>query len=99
MTINLTPSTSMSRAESVNLVVRLSPQLRKQARLAATQRGETLSDIVRAALATYVQQVLAEAAEGPDWEHDSLLNIVDLGAGGPADLSSNKYAYFAEAFS
>jgi hypothetical protein len=54
---------------------------------------------VRAALAAYVQQARAEAVEGPDWGHDSILDIVGLGAGGPPDLSSNKYAYFTEAFS
>jgi hypothetical protein len=99
MTNNLTPAVSTSRAERVSLVVRLSPQLREEARLVANQRGETLSGIVRAALAAYVQQARAEAVEGPDWGHDSILDIVGLGAGGPPDLSSNKYAYFTEAFS
>ncbi len=41
-----------------------------------------------------------ETAATPDarvWEHDGLFNLVGLGTGGPADLSSDKYAHFTEA--
>lgn len=39
---------------TVNLVVKVPAILRKQARAAAVMRGETISDVVRQALAEYV---------------------------------------------
>jgi len=84
----------------VNLVVKLPVWLREQARAAAKQRGETVSEVVQMALAEYLMADGEEAAAAQDaraWEHDGLLNLVGLGAGGPADLSSDKYAHFTEA--
>ena len=52
------------------------------------------------ALAEYLMADGEEAAAAQDaraWEHDGLFNLVGLGAGGPADLSSDKYAHFTEA--
>ncbi|MFZ2488958.1 MAG: hypothetical protein WAZ19_12670 [Anaerolineae bacterium] len=39
---------------TVNLVVKVPVDLRKQARAAAVLRGETIADVVRTALATYI---------------------------------------------
>ena len=64
-------------ADTVNLVVRVPETLRKRARAVAVLRGETISDVVRTALADYisrsesepddvrfVDEVLARIAEG-----------------------------------
>jgi hypothetical protein len=84
----------------VSLVVKLPGWLREQARAAAKRRGETVSDVVQTALAEYLMADGEETAAAQDarvWEHDGLFNLVGLGTGGPADLSSDKYAHFTEA--
>ena len=83
----------------VNLVVKLPVWLREQARAAAKQRGETVSAVVQMALAEYLMADGEDAAaqDARAWEHDGLFNLVGLGVGGPADLSSDKYAHFTEA--
>lgn len=45
---------------TVNLVVKVPLALRRQARAAAVMRGETISDVVRQALAEYVARVEEE---------------------------------------
>jgi antitoxin component of RelBE/YafQ-DinJ toxin-antitoxin module len=40
---------------TVNLVIKISSDMRRQARAVAAMRGETISDVVRAALAKYIQ--------------------------------------------
>jgi Arc/MetJ-type ribon-helix-helix transcriptional regulator len=48
---------------TVNLVVKLPAPLRKQAQAVAKLRGETVSDVVRAALREYVQEALEDARD------------------------------------
>lgn len=45
---------------TVNLVIKISPEMRRQARAIAAMRGETISDVVRAAMAKYIQESLEE---------------------------------------
>lgn len=45
---------------TVNLVVKISPEMRRQARAIAAMGGETISEVVRAAMAKYIQDSLAE---------------------------------------
>ena len=45
---------------TVNLVVKVPAMLRKQARAAAVMRGETISDVVRQALAEYIARAEEE---------------------------------------
>jgi hypothetical protein len=88
-------------AETVNLVVRVPRTLRKRARAVAVLRGETISDVVRTALADYVSrsesepddvrfvdEVLARIAEGaPTYSHQEVWDEVDRreAAGGLPD--------------
>lgn len=46
--------------DTVNLVVKVPLALRRQARAAAVLRGETISDVVRQALADYIARVEEE---------------------------------------
>jgi predicted DNA-binding protein len=48
---------------TVNLVVRLSEPLRRQAQIVAKLRGETVSDVVRAALREYVRESIEDARD------------------------------------
>jgi len=86
----------------VKLTINLPDELRRRARAVAALRGETVSDVVRAALEEYVKESggsRADDEEGPYLqEGDALFTIIGLGKGGPKDLSSDKYAYFTEAF-
>ena len=73
-------------ADTVNLVVKVPESLRKRARAVAVLRGETISDVVRRALADYitraesepddvrfVDEVLAHIAEGaPTYSHEEV---------------------------
>lgn len=77
--------------DNVNLVVRVPATLRKRARAVAVLRGETISDVVRTALADYisrsesepddvrfVDEVLARIAEGaPTYSHQEVWDEVD----------------------
>ena len=45
---------------TVNLVVKVPAALREQARAAAVMRGETISEVVRHALAQYIEQAEKE---------------------------------------
>ena len=53
------------------------------------------AEFTRPALETQPQAEIAE--DGPALEHDAILNIIGLGAGGAPDMSSDKYKYFTEA--
>lgn len=73
-------------ADTVNLVVKVPEVLRRRARAMAVLRGETISDVVRTALADYiaraesasddvlfVDRVLARIAEGaPTYSHEEV---------------------------
>ncbi len=73
-------------AETVNLVVKVPESLRKRARAVAVLRGETIAEVVRAALADYIaradsasddvrfaDRVLARIAEGaPTYTHEEV---------------------------
>ena len=48
-------------AQTVNLVVKIPPSLRSQAQAVAKLRGETVSEVVRAALKDYVAESLEDA--------------------------------------
>jgi predicted transcriptional regulator len=75
-----------STTSTVNLVVKVPLALRRQARAAAVMRGETISDVVRQALAEYVarveeedddaayaRRVLARVEAGaPTFDHDEV---------------------------
>jgi hypothetical protein len=49
--------------ETVSVQVKMPVTLRKQAQAVARLRGETVSDVVRAALKNYVQEALEEARD------------------------------------
>jgi len=49
---------------TVQLVVKVPEKLRKQARAVAALRNETISDVVRAALAAYVAEALEQEQDG-----------------------------------
>ncbi len=73
-------------ADTVNLVVKVPEVLRRRARAMAVLRGETISDVVRTALADYIaraesasddvlfaDRVLARIAEGaPTYSHEEV---------------------------
>ncbi len=88
---------------AVKLTINISEDLRRRARLVAVGRGETVADVVRAALEEYVQahepggENDAERDSDP-WAGDSILGIVGMVRGGPADMSSDKHGYLAEAY-
>jgi hypothetical protein len=82
----------------VQLTIKIPDALRRQTRSIAALRGETMSDVVRAALEAYVAEHQNLAAqqlmEGHELkEGDALYNIIGIGEGGPHDLSSNKHTY------
>ncbi len=88
---------------AVKLTINISEDLRRRARLVALRRGETVADIVRAALEEYVQTHEAggegDANRDADpWAGDSILGIVGMVRGGPADMSSKVHGYLAEAY-
>ena len=72
--------------QTVNLVVKVPETLRKRARAVAALRGETFSDVVRTALADYIERaksapddvlfadrVLTRIAEGtPTYSHEEV---------------------------
>ena len=75
---------------TVNLVVKVPEMLRKQARAAAVMRGETISDVVRHALAQYIEQaekdddlryadaVMKRIADGaPSYSHEEVWAELD----------------------
>lgn len=64
-------------ASTIRLVVRVPETLQRQAQAAATLRGETVSDVVRQALAEYI----ARAEEEDDARFvDAMLRDVEAGA-------------------
>ncbi len=85
----------------VQLTIKLPEQLRRQARAIAAMRGETVSDVLRSALETYVAEnqdaALRQAMEGHELrEDDALYRLTAIAEDGPADLSTNKHAYAAD---
>ena len=83
------------------LTVDLPADLRRRAHVKAALRGETVSDVVRAALQAYVEDEPGPAVqrlmEGHELrEGDVLLDLLGSAEGGPRDLSSNKHAYAVE---
>lgn len=50
-------------ASTVNLVVNVPETLRRQARVTTAQRGETISDVVRQALADYIELASTEESD------------------------------------
>ncbi len=44
------------------------------------------------------QEVAMSASETDPWERGDLLKLAGIAAGGPADLSSDKYKYFGEIY-
>ncbi len=77
--------------DTVNLVVRVPKTLRRRARAVAVLRGETISDVVRTALADhvarsesepddvrFVDEVLARIAKGaPTYSHQEIWDEID----------------------
>jgi len=63
---------------TVNLVVKIDSDLRRQARAIATMRGETVSDVVRAALAKYIQDSIEESEDVR--ETDAIMASIKAGA-------------------
>jgi len=83
------------------LTVNVPTDLRSQAHALAALRGETVSDVVRAALEAYVEGSLSldvlRAMEGHELqEEDAFLRLIAIAEGGPTDLSSDKHAYAVE---
>jgi excisionase family DNA binding protein len=67
-----------------------------EAKIEAEAPVEALrSDSARSELQAQAKVEIAE--DGPAWEHDAILNIIGLGAGGPPDLSSRHHEYLAQA--
>ncbi len=83
----------------VKLTINVSDELRRKARAVAAVRGETVSDVLRAALEEYVasngRPQPKEAREEP-WEGEWLAGLIGIAEGGPDDLSSDKYRHFTE---
>lgn len=63
--------------DTVYLTVKLSPDLRKKAQAVASLRGETVSDVVRAALKEYIRDALQDARDNRDL--DALESAIDTG--------------------
>jgi len=83
------------------LTVNVPTDLRSQAHALAAFRGETVSEVIRAALEAYVEGGLSlealRAMEGHELrEEDAFLRLIAIAAGGPSDLSSDKHAYAVE---
>ena len=83
---------------TVQLTIKLPDNLRRRARSIAALRGETVSDVLRAALEAYVAENQGLPAqrvmEGHELkEGDGLLKLIGIGKGGPPDLSENKHNY------
>ena len=72
-----TGSTRMT-SENVSLVVRLPAPLHKQAQAVAKLRGETVSDVVRAALRSYIQDASEDARDNR--ELDALIARIEAGS-------------------
>lgn len=64
--------------ETVSLIVKVPAPLRQQAQAAAKLRGETVSDVVRAALRAYIQEALDDARDNR--ELDALVLRIDAGS-------------------
>lgn len=77
---------------TVNLVIKISPEMRRQARAIAAMRGETISEIVRAAMAKYIQDSLAEMED--TGETDAILARIKAGA--PTHSHDEVWARIAE---
>ena len=65
-------------ADTVNLVVKVPEVLRRRARAMAVLRGETISDVVRTALADYIAR--AESASDDALFADRVLTHIAEGA-------------------
>jgi hypothetical protein len=83
------------------LTINIPAELRRRAHAKAALQGETVSEIVRAALQAYIDDTLSPAAsrliEGHELrDGDTLLTLIGSLEGGPADLSSNKHAHAVE---
>ena len=83
------------------LTVNLPEDLRRRAHAKAALRGETVSDVVRAALQAYVEDgpdpAVRRLMEGHELKNDdALFALLGAAEGGPKDLSSNKHAYAVE---
>jgi len=63
---------------TVNLVIKVGPDMRKQARAVAAMRGETISDVVRAALAKYIRDAIDETEDVR--ETDAIMARIKAGA-------------------
>ena len=63
---------------TVNLVIKIDSDMRKQAHAIATMRGETVSDVVRAALAKYIQDSIEESEDVR--ETDAIMAKIKAGA-------------------
>jgi predicted transcriptional regulator len=63
--------------ETVGLMVKVPARLRKQAQAVAKLRGETVSDVMRAALKEYVQEALDDARD--QRELNALVASLDAG--------------------
>lgn len=63
---------------TVNLVVKIGPDMRRQARAVAAMRGETISEVVRTALARYIQDSVDETEDVR--ETDTIMAKIKAGA-------------------
>jgi len=63
---------------TVNLVVKIDPDMRRQARAVAAMRGETISGVVRTALAKYIQDSVDETEDVR--ETDTIMAKIKAGA-------------------
>ena len=66
------------KVETVSLMVKMPAPLRQQAQAVAKLRGETISDVVRAALRVYIQEALDDVRDNR--ELDALVRRIDAGS-------------------
>jgi hypothetical protein len=71
------PGSRRASEPVVNLVVKVPARLRQQAHAVANLRGETVSSVVRTALADYIQEAVADARDRR--ELDALERRIDAG--------------------
>jgi len=63
---------------TVNLVIKIDEDMRRQARAVAAMRGETISDVVRAGLAKYIRDSIDETEDVR--ETDAIMAKIKAGA-------------------
>jgi hypothetical protein len=78
--------------KEAKLTVTLSKDLQQKVKAAAAMRGQTLSDVVRSALAEYIKETKPQSYDGKmALESDPLLSL--RFTGGPGDVAERASSY------